>query len=107
MRQRKNEVPTQKQLEQAGSSWGTRAGILLLILLVGWFYWWTGLPEVRGPRVEKEGVQYYNLLCRGLMKGHLYLDKAVDHYLLTAKDPWDPVARAGRGLHDSSYINHH
>jgi len=41
------------------------------------------------------------------MQGHLYLDKDVDPYLLTAKDPWDPVARAGRGLHDASYFNHH
>ena len=107
MSQETDELPSPKQLEKVGSSWPIRFGIFLLILLVGWFYCWTALPDVRGPKVEKVGIQYYNLLCRGLMKGHLYLDQPVDPYLLTAKDPWDPVARAGRGPHDASYFKHH
>ena len=47
------------------------------------------------------------MLCRGLIKGHLYLDTPVDPFLLGMKDPWDPIARQGHGMHDATYFNHH
>jgi len=51
----------------------------------------------------------YNLLARGLMSGHLYIDKEVPAVLSRLPDPFDPVAnRTARldpryRLHDVSY----
>jgi len=51
----------------------------------------------------------YNLLARGLVAGHLYLDKEVPPVLSRLKDPYDPAANmAARDdpayrLHDFSY----
>jgi tetratricopeptide (TPR) repeat protein len=53
----------------------------------------------------------YNLLARGLLSGHLYLDKAAPEVLTRLKDPLDPgqneVARDDPRyrLHDLSYRN--
>ena len=52
----------------------------------------------------------YNLLARGLLSGHLYLDKEAPPALAQLKDPYDPAAnRAFRDdpryrLHDFSYF---
>ncbi len=51
----------------------------------------------------------YNLLARGLLSGHLYLDKEVPPILAGLKDPYDPEANKAvrddpvHRLHDFSY----
>jgi len=80
---------------------------LVLLIGIGWFYAWTVAPEGFPDWVAKDGQGYYNLLTKGFMKGHLWLDKPVDPFLATLKDPWDPAQRAGHGLHDASYYHDH
>jgi hypothetical protein len=76
-----------------------------VVVGVGWFYLWTARPESPSPAFAKGSRDYYNLLTRGFLKGHLSLDAEADPFLATLKNPWDPVQRAGHGMHDASYYN--
>lgn len=78
-----------------------------LVVAIGWFYFWTAAPQPGPGLVGRQLDGYYNLLARGFMKGHLYLDARVDPYLATLADPWDPLQRGGHGLHDASYYRGH
>ena len=82
-------------------------GRLLLIGLIGVtaaFYFWTVAPEKPRQLFSIEGANYYNLLSRGFLKGELSLDVPDDPILATLANPYDPVQRAGHGLHDASYF---
>jgi hypothetical protein len=79
---------------------GVRA---VLVALVGWFYFWTAVPEWRPEMVGHAGDGYYNLLMRGFTKGSLSLDTPVDPLLATMSNPSDPAERGEHGLHDASY----
>ena len=78
---------------------------IVLVLAIGWFYFWTAIPEARPGLVAKNNSSYYNLLTRGFLKGHLSLDLAPDPFLATLKDPSDPKERGAHGLHDISYYH--
>jgi hypothetical protein len=80
---------------------------VLLLAAVGWFYFWTAVPEANWSLLSPEASGYYSLLTRGMAKGHLYLDRAADPFLATLKNPADPIARAGHGMHDASYYRGH
>jgi hypothetical protein len=80
---------------------------VLLIAAIGWFYFWTAVPEPSWDLVSPGANGYYSLLTRGMAKGHLYLDLPADPFLATLKNPADPVERAGHGLHDASYYRGH
>jgi len=65
-----------------------------------------GVTDRNNPDPRDAG---YNLLARGLLSGHLYVDREVPQVLARLKDPFDPVAntvaRVGPAyrLHDLSY----
>lgn len=80
---------------------------IFLVFAIGWFYFWTATPEWRPELLGGKGDGYYNLLTRGFMRGHFYLDLPADPFLATLKNPSDPVARQGHGLHDASYYRGH
>lgn len=85
-------------------------GLILLALAaallgVGWFYLWTVRPDGEPDAFSRGNRDYYNLLARGFLKGHLSLDVPADPYLATLKNPWDPAKRAGHGMHDASYFH--
>jgi hypothetical protein len=88
-----------------GSGWLNGLAAACAVLLVAWFYLWTVRPEATAsPLLSSDGSDYYNLLVRGFLKGHLYLDKAADPFLATLRNPWDPAQNVGHGLHDASYF---
>ena len=74
-----------------------------LLLPIGWFYFWTAVPEWRPGLIAKTNSSYYNLLTRGFLKGHLSLDLPADPFLATLRNPSDPIERGNHGLHDASY----
>jgi hypothetical protein len=80
---------------------------LVLVIGLGWFYAWTVAPEGFADWAVKDSPGYYNLLSKGLLKGHLFLDRAADPFLAQVKDPWDPVQRGPHGMHDASYYRGH
>jgi hypothetical protein len=84
--------------------WWLRAG---LVVAIGWFYFWTAVPEWHPGLLGTRSDGYYNLLTRGFMKGHLYLDIAADPFLATLKNASDPAARGAHGMHDASYYRGH
>lgn len=84
-------------------SWRSRLALAAIVLAVAWFYHWTINPEGRIAPLNPHGQDVYNLMVRGWLKGTLALDAPVDPALATLKNPYDPVERAGRGLHDASY----
>src|SRR5476651_2665636 len=77
----------------------------VLLLVIGWFYFWTAVPEWRPRLIARSNSSYYNLLTRGFMRGHLYLDLPVDPFLATLQNPSDPGQRGGHGAHDTSYFH--
>ena len=74
-----------------------------LVLAVGWFYFWTAVPEWEPGLIAAKDDGYYNLLTRGFLRGHVYLDLRPDPYLATLANPWDPAARGPHGMPDTSY----
>lgn len=76
---------------------------VLVVLGVVWFYGWTIAPEGGLAPLVARDDGYNNLLVRGMLKGHLWLDLPADPFLATLRNPYDPVQRAGHGLHDASY----
>lgn len=78
--------------------------IVVLLAVIGWFYFWTAVPLWRPEFISADGPGYYNLLARGFLKGQLALDKAADPFLATLSDPTDPAQRAGQGMFDVSYF---
>jgi hypothetical protein len=92
-----------KALERFREFMGGVAVRAVLIGLVGWFYFWTAVPEWRPAMIGRTGDGYYNLLMRGFTKGTLSLDTPVDPLLATMSNPSDPAERGEHGLHDASY----
>jgi hypothetical protein len=82
----------------------TNGFVIILLALMGWFYFWTAVPVWRPELISADGPGYYNLLARGFLKGQLALDKAADPFLATLSDPTDPAQRAGHGMFDVSYF---
>ena len=82
----------------------TNGFVIILLALMGWFYFWTAVPVWRTELISADGPGYYNLLARGFLKGQLALDKAADPFLATLSDPTDPAQRAGHGMFDVSYF---
>lgn len=74
-----------------------------LVVVIGWFLYWTVSPVGPGNLLSSDGNGYYNLQIRGFLKGHLALDAPADPVLATLENPYDPVQRAGRGMHDATY----
>src|SRR5471032_2822801 len=79
----------------------------LLVLAICSFYLWTSVPEWRPGLIASRDDGYYNLLVRGFLRGHLYLDAQADPFLATLSNPWDINQRGDRGLPDSSYFQGH
>lgn len=75
----------------------------LVLGLVALFYLWTADPGM-SLHPSRADQSYNNLLVRGMLKGHLSLDVPGDPFLATLKNPYDPISRAGHGLHDASYF---
>lgn len=78
--------------------------VAVLVVLIGWFYWWTAFPIDRGEVISSTQPGYYNLQANGFLKGELSLDKPADPFLATLQNPWDPAQRGGHGLHDATYF---
>jgi len=75
-----------------------------LVLAIGWFYFWTAMPPWHQNVVSRNDAGHYNLLVRGFLRGHLYLDYKVDPYFATLANPLDPVQRGNHAsLPDASY----
>jgi len=70
------------------------------------FYFWSAFPvaEVSFTGSKKD---YYNLLSKGLAKGHLYVDLEVPDAMLKLADPYDPAQNRGIAAHDLSYFRGH
>jgi len=79
----------------------------VVLLLVGWFYLWTVDPEREITAFTRQSGDYYALLTRGFLKGHLWLDVKADPFLATLANPWDATQRAGHGMHDATYFHGH
>lgn len=84
------------------------AWIATIVLLTLAYYFWTTVcsfdtvPEIP-PRGARE-TDHYNMLSRGFLSGHLYLDGDVPKALLEAANPYDPKSRGNvEVLHDASF----
>lgn len=73
------------------SRWLGSAAVVLAILFVAWFYWWTVLTTGEDIRIDGPKRDYYNLLVDGFQRGHLWMEAKPDPELL--KLP--PEARPG------------
>ena len=82
------------------------ASAFILVVAAYLFLGGMGVTDRDNPEPREAA---YNLLARGLLAGHLYLDKAAPDVLTSLKDPYDPEAnRVAREdpryrLHDLSY----
>ncbi len=83
--------------------WIERGLIALSVIAIGWFYLWTVAPETPKGLTSRDDASYYNLLVRGMLKGHLSLDVPSDPFLDALPNPYDPAARGPHGMHDASY----
>lgn len=81
--------------------------LVALCLAIGGFYLWTSASEWRDGWMGRDDRGYYNLLVRGFLKGHLYLDVQADPFLASLSNPWDPAARGNHGMPDTSYFRGH
>ena len=77
---------------------------IVVMALIVWFYFWTIDPHYERNILETTGNGYYNLLTRGFLKGQTSLDRQVEPAILALKNPYDPLQRAGLGMHDASYF---
>ncbi len=89
-----------------------RLGFAALLLVIG-TYLFLGEMGVTERGNNRPAEADYNLLARGFMAGHLYIDKEVPAPLAALADPYDPEAnRTLREdpryrLHDLSYYRGH
>src|SRR5215207_5098156 len=80
----------------------------IIALTLGYYFWTTVcsfnvLPGLL-PRGDHE-YDHYNLLSRGFLSGHLYLDAEPPAALREAANPYDPKSRGPvEVLHDASYF---
>lgn len=85
-------------------TWFQRTFLFFAVAAVLAFQVWTvrtSTPE--WPRAHGEENDYYNLLSRGFLSGHLNLKRDPDPELLRLSDPYDPQKRVGIPvLHDVS-----
>ena len=84
----------------------------LIIVATVAVYLWVGQSSFdRFPRVRAPGfheTDHFNLLSRGFIKGHLYLDLEVPPEIVRAANPYDPALRERISvLHDASYYRGH
>ena len=85
--------------------WWERVLLGAVLLVIAGFYLWTIDPEWTMVAFTRQSGDYYALLTRGFMRGHLSLDVPADPFLATLKNPWDVAQRAGHGVHDASYYH--
>jgi hypothetical protein len=78
---------------------------IALVLVISWFYFWTAVPAWQPELIARQDNGYYNLLARGILQGHLFLDAKPDPFLATLANPWDPALRGDHGLPDASYFH--
>jgi hypothetical protein len=82
------------------------SGAFIVVLAAYVFLGGMGVTDRNNPNPRDAG---YNLLARGLLSGHLYLDREVPAALSGLRDPFDPVANTvvrtdpGYRLHDLSF----
>src|SRR4051812_6661882 len=78
----------------------------LVALTLAYYYWTASCAFPEPLRIRAAGhheTDHYNLLSRGFLQGHLYLDGDVPPALLTAPNPYDPATRGPvEVLHDAS-----
>lgn len=75
-----------------GSARRSRWEVALVVAAMAtviWFYHWT--VALNGGFNDWGELDYYRLLVRGWMKGHLYIDIAPKPELLALADPYDPA----------------
>jgi hypothetical protein len=78
-----------------------RAVWMIMSLLVGRVYFWIAQRGQQPFDWEHDSNQYYDLLARGLLHGHLYLPVEPRPELLALKDPWDPRQNRQYALFDA------
>ncbi len=82
------------------------AAVLVAVIATYFFLGFMGMTDRENPNPRDAA---YNLLARGLLSGHLYLDKDLPAGFQRLADPYDPVANkeftgdAVYRLHDLSY----
>ena len=84
--------------------------LLVAFCVVGSLYWWTAassnyssIRQVLGMNFSAQSEEYYPLLARGFLHGHLSLDKNPSPEFLALEDPWDPAKAGSLRLPDASY----
>jgi hypothetical protein len=81
-----------------------RVGLVLCLVVVGWFYVWTARSSNDDWHFGREQTDYYNFMIHGWLDGHLYMKVDVPEALLRVQNPYDPAQRSeGLGLHDTSF----
>jgi hypothetical protein len=87
-------------------TWASRACLIGAFLFVLGFQMWTlRTSSTLWEKPEGERRDYYNLLARGFLSGHLSLAVDPDPRLVALKDPYLPEARKKLDvLHDVSYF---
>lgn len=83
----------------------SRLALVGLALAIALLYLWTAVPERTPGLVAAREDGYYNLLVKGMLRGHLYLYTRADPFLASLPNPWDPAARQGHGASDASYYH--
>src|SRR4051812_1162349 len=97
-------IPPFPSGRSSSPAWLQRCFILLTLGLVLAFQTWTVRTSIGGwPRANQNESDYYNLLSRGFLSGHLSLKVKPDPALLKLADPYDLAQREGvPALHDVS-----
>ena len=85
--------------------WLERVLVGAAVAFVIWFAAWT--VSANNGFSNWGDMDYYQLLVRGWLKGHLYLDKAPPPELLALADPYDPAQNGPYKLGDASYFKGH
>jgi hypothetical protein len=84
---------------------GNALALAAILLLYTWTVASVGglAPPTRRPAAN----DYYNLLVKGMVHGHLYLDANVSPALMALPDPYDPRQNEPYRLTDASYYRGH
>jgi len=78
---------------------------LLIILILTFFYIWTGISSNHTIGLSKKPVDYYNLQTEAFLNKSLALLPQPDARLLSLPDPYDPNLNAPYRLHDLTLYN--
>ena len=80
--------------------------ILCLVVLLLALFLWTAFQGY-APQFGGGAMNYYSLLTRGFLSGHLYLPVKPSPKLLALADPYNPLQNAPFRLHDASLYHGH